>query len=55
MKREFAFDEALRMLEVTWSSLPKSPRQDELGNWDIRFFSTGSLTEIIIFFLLNKN
>jgi TBC1 domain family member 25 len=32
MKREFAFDEALRMLEVTWSSLPKSPRQDELGN-----------------------
>lgn len=32
MKREFAFDEALRMLEVTWSSLPKSPREDELGN-----------------------
>uniref|UniRef100_A0A0P6GYD9 TBC1 domain family member n=1 Tax=Daphnia magna TaxID=35525 RepID=A0A0P6GYD9_9CRUS len=31
MKREFAFDEALRMLEVTWSSLPKSPREDELA------------------------
>jgi hypothetical protein len=32
MKREFVFDEALRMLEVTWSSLPKYPRQNELGN-----------------------
>ncbi|XP_057380811.1 TBC1 domain family member 25-like [Daphnia carinata] len=31
MKREFAFDEALRMLEVTWSSLPKSSRQTELA------------------------
>lgn len=31
MKREFAFDDALRMLEVTWSSLPCKPRQDELA------------------------
>ena len=31
MKREFAFDDALRMLEVTWSSLPCKPRQEELA------------------------
>lgn len=37
MKREFAFDEALRMLEVTWSSLPKSHRQNELGNKNKEF------------------
>lgn len=28
LKREFAFDDALHMLEVLWSSLPPSPRND---------------------------
>lgn len=31
MKREFAFDDALRMLEVTWSSLIIKPRQIDLS------------------------
>ena len=34
MKREFAFEDALRMLEVMWSSLPlsnKPARQEELA------------------------
>lgn len=30
MKREFAFEDALRMLEVLWSSLPSSPPDKEL-------------------------
>ncbi|KAL1466288.1 hypothetical protein MTO96_026781 [Rhipicephalus appendiculatus] len=30
LKREFAFDDALHMLEVLWSSLPPSPPQGEL-------------------------
>lgn len=30
LKREFAFDDALRMLEVLWSSLPPAPPEDEL-------------------------
>ncbi|XP_075560152.1 TBC1 domain family member 25-like isoform X1 [Dermacentor variabilis] len=30
LKREFAFDDALRMLEVLWSSLPPSPPEGEL-------------------------
>lgn len=30
LKREFAFDEALRMLEVTWSSLPPDPPETEV-------------------------
>lgn len=30
LKREFAFDDALHMLEVLWSSLPPSPPQAEL-------------------------
>lgn len=30
LKREFAFDDALRMLEVLWSSLPPAPPDDEL-------------------------
>jgi len=34
MKREFAFDDALRMLEVTWSSLPCKPRQEELALYE---------------------
>ncbi|CAL8280788.1 unnamed protein product [Boreogadus saida] len=29
LKREFAFDDALRMLEVTWSSLPPDPPETE--------------------------
>ncbi len=34
MKREFVFDEALRMLEVTWSSLPVKPRQIDLALYE---------------------
>ncbi|XP_051965411.1 TBC1 domain family member 25-like isoform X1 [Xyrauchen texanus] len=30
LKREFAFDDALRMLEVTWSSLPTDPPETEV-------------------------
>ncbi|XP_077496397.1 TBC1 domain family member 25 isoform X3 [Amblyomma americanum] len=30
LKREFAFDDALRMLEVLWSSLPPAPPEGEL-------------------------
>lgn len=30
MKREFAFDDSLRMLEVLWSSLPPDPPEKEL-------------------------
>ncbi|XP_043102357.1 TBC1 domain family member 25 isoform X2 [Puntigrus tetrazona] len=30
LKREFAFDDALRMLEVTWSSLPPDPPETEV-------------------------
>ncbi|XP_053329100.1 TBC1 domain family member 25 [Spea bombifrons] len=30
LKREFAFDDALRMLEVTWSSLPPDPPEKEV-------------------------
>lgn len=30
LKREFAFDDALRMLEVLWSSLPPAAPEDEL-------------------------
>lgn len=34
MKREFAFDDALRMLEVMWSVLPLKPRQEELALYE---------------------
>ncbi|XP_014219990.1 TBC1 domain family member 25 [Copidosoma floridanum] len=38
MKREFALDEAMRMLEVLWASLPASPPPNgELGLADVRF------------------
>ena len=37
MKREFAFDDALRMLEVLWSSLPPSPPQKELHLYEKKF------------------
>lgn len=30
LKREFAFDDALRMLEITWSSLPPDPPETEV-------------------------
>ncbi|KAJ4436482.1 hypothetical protein ANN_16513 [Periplaneta americana] len=37
MKREFAFDDALRMLEVLWSSLPPMPPQKELFLFETKF------------------
>lgn len=40
MKREFAFDDALRMLEVLWSSLPPMPPQKELQLFEKQFCST---------------
>lgn len=39
MKREFAFDDALRMLEVLWSSLPFMPPQKELQLFERQFCS----------------
>lgn len=39
MKREFAFDDALRMLEVMWSSLPPSDPSCELPLYEVRFCS----------------
>lgn len=37
MKREFAFEDSLRMLEVLWSSLPADPPEKELKLYDILF------------------
>ncbi|KAJ8970685.1 hypothetical protein NQ314_001066 [Rhamnusium bicolor] len=37
MKREFAFEDSLRMLEVLWSSLPADPPEKELKLYDIHF------------------
>nr|XP_022918784.1 uncharacterized protein LOC111427750 [Onthophagus taurus] len=37
MKREFAFDDSLRMLEVLWSSLPPDPPEKELKLFDSKF------------------
>ncbi|KAL1124373.1 hypothetical protein AAG570_001002 [Ranatra chinensis] len=37
MKREFAFDDALRMLEVMWSSLPPMPPESELALYEQEF------------------
>lgn len=37
MKREFAFDDSLRMLEVLWSSLPAEPPGKELKLFDVKF------------------
>lgn len=37
MKREFAFEDALRMLEVLWSSLPSSPPDKELNLYEKLF------------------
>ncbi|XP_014474422.1 PREDICTED: TBC1 domain family member 25 isoform X3 [Dinoponera quadriceps] len=37
MKREFALDDALRMLEVLWAALPASPPTGELGLAEVPF------------------
>lgn len=37
MKREFAFEDSLRMLEVLWSSLPSDPPEAELKLFDVKF------------------
>lgn len=37
MKREFAFEDSLRMLEVLWSSLPADPPHIELKLFDVQF------------------
>ncbi|XP_066255124.1 TBC1 domain family member 25 [Euwallacea similis] len=37
MKREFAFDDSLRMLEVLWASLPADPPHTELKLFDTYF------------------
>lgn len=37
MKREFAFDDALHMLEVLWSSLPATPPEKELPLFEVKF------------------
>lgn len=37
MKREFAFDDSLRMLEVLWASLPADPPVMELKLYDVQF------------------
>ena len=37
MKREFAFEDSLRMLEVLWSSLPVDPPMKELKLYDVKF------------------
>lgn len=39
MKREFAFEDALRMLEVMWSSLPPENPLDDLPLYEVRFCS----------------
>lgn len=40
MKREFAFEDALRMLEVMWSALPPVNVTEELPLYEVRFCST---------------
>ncbi|XP_034231550.1 uncharacterized protein LOC117639767 [Thrips palmi] len=44
MKREFAFDDALRMMEVMWSSLPPIPsyHSKELPLFDVQFLAPPS-------------
>ncbi|KAJ8686517.1 hypothetical protein QAD02_022311 [Eretmocerus hayati] len=37
MKREFALDDAMRMLEVLWASLPASPPNKELSLFEVKF------------------
>lgn len=43
MKREFAFEDALRMLEVLWSSLPSSPPEKELNLYEKLFVPPDTL------------
>lgn len=40
MKREFAFDDALRMLEVMWSSLPPDPPKSEIILFEQEFMKS---------------
>ncbi|XP_014256585.1 TBC1 domain family member 25 isoform X2 [Cimex lectularius] len=40
MKREFAFDDALRMLEVMWSSLPPANPEEELQLYEQEFMKS---------------
>lgn len=44
MKREFAFDDALHMLEVLWSSLPPSPPKSELPLYEIKYTPQSGLS-----------
>ncbi|XP_056643695.1 TBC1 domain family member 25 [Diorhabda sublineata] len=44
MKREFAFEDSLRMLEVLWSSLPADPPEKELKLFDTLFQPSVSTT-----------
>lgn len=44
MKREFAFDDALRMLEVMWSSLPPDPPDMELKLFEQEFMKSPPVT-----------
>lgn len=44
MKREFAFEDSLRMLEVLWSSLPASPPEKELQLFETRFLPPANTT-----------
>ncbi|XP_042215317.1 TBC1 domain family member 25-like isoform X2 [Homarus americanus] len=37
LKREFAFDDALYMLEVLWSSLPPNPPEESLPLFEVQF------------------
>ena len=37
MKREFAFENALRVLEVTWASLPPATADTSIELWETRF------------------
>lgn len=37
MKREFALDDAMRMLEVLWAALPASPPVGELNLYEVPF------------------
>ena len=37
MKREFAFENALRVLEVTWASLPPATADTSIQLWETRF------------------
>lgn len=41
MKREFAFEDSLRMLEVLWSSLPATPPEKELQLFEKEFLPSG--------------